>query len=99
MSRYRDLEQFFIECCQSSSIYFDGRLPSIKYLCNTGKVLFVERSRMLDYREVKIPDYNKEIDEPFIYQIINRSEKLMGCESHSHGDCHYCLTISLKSKE
>ena len=98
IKRTEVIERFLIDCCKASSIYYDGKYQSIKYLCGTGKVLFVERSRMLDYCEESIPDYDRKRDESLIFRIIDDSERLKSCESHSHGDCHYCWTFSLKQE-
>lgn len=90
------IEQFFIECCKASAIYYEGQYQSVKYLCGLGKVVFVEQSRMLDYCEMLIPDYNTETDEAIIRSLMDNSAFLKGCESHEFNGCHYCLTFSLK---
>lgn len=94
--RKKELRDFIIECCRASSIYYGGRWPSVKYLCREGKILYVERSRKLDYVEVNIPEYTEE-DEVLIGQIMKGGDDgtLIGCESHSHGD-YCCYTFSLR---
>lgn len=94
MERKIELENFIVNCCEASAIYFNGEFQSVKYLCGLGKIVFVEQSRMLDYVEVLIPDYNPQVDEPILRELL-KGERINGCESHEHQGCHYCYTYSL----
>ncbi|MBQ0041131.1 MAG: hypothetical protein KBS56_03795 [Clostridiales bacterium] len=96
MSRKHELENFIVNCCKSSSIYFNGEFQAVKYLCGQGKVVFIEQSRMLDYVEVLIPDYDAGIDEPLLMELLSDGIRIKGCESHEYQGCHYTYTFTLR---
>ena len=96
MNRKEELEEFIKSCCLESAIYYDGRFQAIKYLCGMGMLVYVERSRMLDYCETNIPNYNGAVDEPLIQQLTTEGNTIRGCESHGYRDCHYTITFMLK---
>lgn len=96
MVRKKQLENLIKDCCKSSSIYYDGKYPAVKYLGGQGKIVFVEKSRMLDYCERTIPEYDKDTDDFLIQQLMSDSDIIRGCESHAYHDCHYTYTFMLK---
>ncbi len=96
MDRKTELENIIVNCCENSSIYYDGRFPAVKYLCGQGKVVFIEQSRMLDYVVEMIPNYDPQTDEPLLMDLLRNGDKVDGCESHEYQDCHYCYTFMLK---
>lgn len=93
--RASEVENFIVDCCKKSSIYYEGERHAVKYLCDMGIVVYIESSRMLDCCEVTIPNYNSEVDEPIIRSLMTDSSVLMGCESHSYRNYPYCLTFML----
>lgn len=96
MDRKEQLENIIRECCENSSIYYEGKYPAVKYLGGQGKIIYIEKSRMLDYCERIIPDYDKETDDILIQQLMCDSEVIRGCESHEYQDCHYTYSFMLK---
>lgn len=98
MERKKELEDLIIKCCESSSIYYAGKFPSVKYVCQKGTIVYVEESRMLDFCEIKIPQYDSATDDIIVEQIMKSSDAITGCESHKY-DGHYCFTLSLRLKD
>lgn len=96
MGRKERLEIIIKECCENSSIYYEGKHPAVKYLGGQGKIVYIERSRMLDYCEKQIPDYIKETDDILIQTLMSGSNVIRGCESHEFQGCHYTYTFMLK---
>lgn len=99
MNRKQELENFILTCCKGSAIYLDGKFQAVKYLCGQGKVVFIEQSRMLDYVEMLIPDYNACIDEPLLMQLLFDGNRIKGCESHEYQGCHYIYTFTLRESK
>lgn len=95
MDRRIELENFIVNCCENSSIYYEGKYQSVKYLCGLGKIVFFEQSRMLDYVEEMIPNYDPQRDEPILMEIMLHGDRANGCESHEYQDHHYCYTFML----
>ena len=96
MNRKEQLENLIRECCENSSIYYEGKYPTVKYLGGQGKIVFIEKSRMLDYYERLIPDYDKDTDDILIQQLMSDSTVIRGCESHAYQDCHYTYSFMLR---
>ena len=96
MSRKEQLENLIRECCENSSIYYEGQYQAVKYLGGQGKIVYIEKSRMLDYCERQIPDYDKETDDILIQELMSDGETIRGCESHEFQDCHYTYSFMLK---
>ena len=95
LERRKEIEDFLIDCCSCSSILYDDKYRSIKYLVGFGKVVYIEQSRMLDLVERTIPNYCKETDEIIISDIFSNSERLKCCESHDFYDYHYVYSMML----
>lgn len=45
--RREELKDFILECCNSSSILYAGKYPSVKLIDKTGVILYVDDSRHL----------------------------------------------------
>ncbi len=95
MDRIEQLERYITNCCNNSAIVYEGKYPAVKYLVGRGKIVYIEKSRMLDYCEFDIPDYDVEVDELFVRRIMTESKTLRGCESHEYLDCHYTYSFML----
>lgn len=95
LKRRKIIEDFLIESCKKSAILYEHKYPSIKYLVGAGKIVYVEKSRMLDIVEVMIPDYEAERDEILISDIFYSSKALKCCESHDYNEYHYVYSIML----
>ena len=96
MNRKEQLEKLILESCLNSSIYYEGRYQAVKYLCGLGKIVYIEKSRMLDYCEVSIPNYDKETDEIIVQELMANGENIRGCESHEYQGCHYTYSFMMK---
>ncbi len=96
MNRKDQLENLIKECCENSSIYYEGKYPAVKYLGGQGKIAFIEKSRMLDYCEKSIPDYDKDTDDALIQELMSDGKSIRGCESHEHLGCHYTYSFMLR---
>ena len=96
MERKEQLEKLIKNCCEESSIYYEGKYQAVKYIGGLGKIVYIERSRMLDVREIMIPDYNKETDDIIIQELMSDGKDIRGCESHAYMDCHYIYSFMLK---
>ena len=42
MGRKERLEIIIKECCENSSIYYEGKHPAVKYLGGQGKIVYIE---------------------------------------------------------
>ena len=93
--RRKNIEDFLIENCKKSAILYERKYPSIKYLVGAGKIVYVEKSRMLDIVEVMIPDYEAERDEILMSDIFHSCTSLICCESHDYNEYHYVYSIML----
>ena len=69
--------------------------PSIKCLVGTDKIVYVEKSRILDIVEVMIPNYEAKRDEMLIPDIFYSSKALKCCESRDYNEYHYVYSIML----
>ena len=96
MDRKKQLESIIRECCEKSAIIYEGKYPAVKYLGGQGKIVYIEKSRMLDYCERLIPEYDQVNDDMLIQELMNDGETIRGCESHEFFDCHYTYSFMLK---
>ena len=86
-----ELINLIIDCCKSSAIMYENKYPAIKFFDDIGEILFVEKSRMLDFISIKIPNWEKGIN---IFKMLDEVQELKFCESHKM-DNRYCYSIML----
>ena len=86
-----ELINLIIDCCKSSAIMYENKYPAIKFFDDIGEILFVEKSRMLDFISIKIPNWEKGIN---IFKMLDEVQELKFCESHKM-DYRYCYSIML----
>lgn len=98
-ARRRTIEDFFVDCCRNSAIYYEHKYVCIKYLVGEGKVVYIEKSRMLDLVEAQLPAYEKGRDEEIVSDIFRSSDRLIFCESHDYNGCHYVYSIMLRDSQ
>ena len=95
MDRKQVILDFIIKCCENSSVYYNEQ-QAVKYLVGAGKIVFFDNTRMLDLREVMIPDYDKDVDEKLIEEMVFQDrDAIRGWESHDYRDHHYTYTLLL----
>ena len=94
MERSKEIEKYLYDCCCSSAIFYNKQFPSIRFLPDEGKLVYVENSRMLEIVEFQIPSWDSKSDKSLTFQILKSDPRWMYCESHKM-DGKYCYSIFL----
>lgn len=94
MTRKEYLLDVLKNACSHSAILYEREYSCVKLSDRTGKIFFIEKSRMLDPVEIQIDDWNCVPDFKLLEEL-DKDGALRMCESHKFNG-EYCWSIMIK---
>lgn len=94
MTRKEYLFDLLKNACSRSAIIYEREERCVKLLDRIGKVVFIEKSRMLDLVEIQIDGWDR-ISDLKLLEELSKNGLLRMCESHQYNG-EYCLSIMIK---